>query len=293
MSRKQKEILQNILFYGLLVVICFYLLFPFYWAIVSSFKSSSDIFAVPVQYFPTNPTIEPYQKVYANGDFMKGLLNSTIVSFSVTALSLSIGAFAAYALGRLPFRGKNTILYTILAMTMFPSIAIVGSLFTFIRNPCVIVALDCSEQLPLFNTKLALVLTYLIFTLPFTTWVLTNFFKSLPSELEQAAMVDGATPFQTFYMILLPLTMPALITTGLLAFILAWNEFLFAMTFTLDFQARTVQPAIAFFSGQDAREIPWNTIMAASVIVTVPLIVMVLFFQRRIVDGLTAGAVKG
>jgi len=292
MTGKQKEMLQNMLFYGLLVVISFYLLFPFYWAIVSSFKSSSDIFAVPVQYFPSNASFEPYQKVFDDSNFMSGLWNSLIVSFSVTVLSLSIGSFAAYALGRLPFRGKSTISYIILAMTMFPSIAIVGSLFTFIRNPCVIAGLDCS-QFSLFNTKSALVLTYLIFTLPFTTWVLTNFFKSLPNELEQAAMVDGATPFQTFHMILLPLTMPALITTGLLAFILAWNEFLFAMTFTLDFQARTVQPAIAFFSGQDAREIPWNTIMAASVVVTIPLILMVLFFQRRIVDGLTAGAVKG
>jgi len=292
MPKETKQRLKDIGFYLVLGIIIFYLLFPFYWAVVSSFKSSSEIFFVPPTYIPTNPTIQPYQDVFKNDDFYNGFVNSVIVSFSVTAISIVFGAFSAYALGRLPFRGRNFILYTILAMTMFPLIAIVGSLFTFIRNPCIIFGVECL-QFSMFNTRFALVVTYLIFTLPFTTWVLTNFFKSLPNELEQAALVDGATPFQTFYKILLPLTMPALITTGMLAFINAWNEFLFAMTFTLDFSSRTVQPAIAFFSGASEREIPWNTIMAASVVVTIPLIIMVLIFQRRIVDGLTAGAVKG
>lgn len=292
MSSGVQKTLQTIGFVLLLAAIIFYLIFPFYWAVVSSFKTPSEIFAVPPTYIPQDPTLEPYQNVFKNDDFYDGLINSTIVSIVVTALSLSIGSFAAYALGRLPFRGKSPILYLILSMTMFPSIAIISSLFTFVRNPCVIVGADCSDY-SIYNTLFALVLTYLIFTLPFTTWVLTSFFKSLPNELEQAAMVDGATPFQTFYMILLPLTMPALVTTGMLAFILAWNEFIFAFTFTSNFDARTVQPAIAFFSGASEREIPWNTIMAASVVVTLPLIALVLFFQRRIVDGLTAGAVKG
>lgn len=292
MSSGVQKTLQTVGFILLLVAIIFYLIFPFYWAVVSSFKTSSEIFAAPPTYIPQEPTYEPYQNVFKNDNFLNGFINSTIVSFIVTALSLLIGSFAAYALGRLPFRGKSPILYLILSMTMFPSIAIIGSLFTFVRNPCVVVGADCSGY-SMYNTIWALILTYLIFTLPFTTWVLTNFFKSLPNELEQAAMVDGATPFQTFYLILLPLTMPALVTTGMLAFILAWNEFAFALAFTLDFQARTVQPAIAFFSGSSEREIPWNTIMAASVVVTLPLIALVLFFQRRIVDGLTAGAVKG
>jgi trehalose/maltose transport system permease protein len=146
----------------------------------------------------------------------------------------------------------------------------------------------------MFNTKIALIITYLIFTLPFTTYVLTNFFKSLPADLEHAAMVDGATPFQTFYMVLLPLTMPALATTGMLAFINAWNEFLFAVSFTLNVEGgRTVQPIIAYFGGASSQEIPWGNIMAAAVVVTIPLIVIVLIFQRKIVDGLTAGAIKG
>lgn len=289
-TKDLKQNIQNIVFIGILLILAFYLLFPFYWAVVSSLKTSGQLFQIT--YIPLQPTLEPYRVVFQNSDFALGLRNSIIVSFSVTALSLLIGSFAAYALGRLPFRGKGPILYTILAMTMFPAIAVVGSLFTFVRNPCVVVAGDCPE-LSIFNTWWALIITYMIFTLPFTTWVMTNFFKSLPAELEQAALVDGATPFQTFYMVLLPLTMPALVTTGMLAFILAWNEFLFALSFTLDFKARTVQPAIAFFRGQSEREIPWNNIMAASVVVTIPLIVLVLVFQRKIVDGLTAGAVKG
>ncbi len=290
MSKQMQKNLGNAGFLFLVVVIIVYLLFPFYWAVVSSLKSQAELFNVT--YFPTEMYTDTYRVVFQNNNFVLGLRNSIIISFSVTIISLMVGSFSAYALGRLPFRGKSLILYTILSLTMFPLIAIVGSLFTFIRNPCVVFGAECTN-LSLYNTRTALVITYLVFALPFTTWVLTNFFKSLPAELEQAALVDGATPFQTFYMVLLPLTMPAMVTTGMLTFIAAWNEFLFAMTFTLDFKSRTVQPAIAFFQGSSEREIPWNNIMAASVVVTIPLIVLVLIFQRRIVDGLTAGAVKG
>jgi trehalose/maltose transport system permease protein len=166
-------------------------------------------------------------------------------------------------------------------MTMFPAIAILGSLFTMVR------------ALGIYNTPYALILAYMTFSLPFTVWVLSNFFRSLPAELEQAAYVDGATPFQTFYLILLPLVAPGLVTTGLLAFIAAWNEFLYALTFTLSANARTVPVAIALFSGEQEFEIPWGDIMAAAVVVTVPLVVLVLIFQQRLVEGLTAGAVKG
>ena len=290
MSKELQKSLKNVGFLILVTIIILYLLFPFYWAVVSSMKTQAQLF--DITYIPTSLNFDPYRVVFQNDNFVLGLRNSIIISFSVTILSLIVGSFSAYALGRLPFRGKTVILYTILSLTMFPLIAVVGSLFTFIRNPCIVVGADCSN-LSLYNTRTALVITYLIFSLPFTTWVLTNFFKSLPAELEQAALVDGATPLQTFYMILLPLTVPALVTTGMLTFIGAWNEFLFALTFTLDFKSRTVQPAIAFFQGASEQEIPWNNIMAASVVVTIPLIVLVLVFQRRIVDGLTAGAVKG
>ncbi|HMQ54550.1 MAG TPA: carbohydrate ABC transporter permease [Anaerolineae bacterium] len=293
MNKQTKARLGQISFVVVLAILIFYLLFPFYWAIVSSLKTSSQLFSVPVQYFPTPPTFQNYQVVFSSDVFILSLWNSVIVSVTVTAISLVVGSFAAYAIGRLPFRGRGIMLYVILAMTMFPLISVVGSLFTFVRNPCVIFGGDCSN-LSMFNTRLSLIITYLIFTLPFTTYVLTNFFKSLPRDLEYAALVDGATPFQTFYLVLLPLTMPAMATTGMLAFINAWNEFLFAVSFTLDVNGgRTVQPVIAFFAGASTQEIPWGNIMAAAVVVTIPLIVLVLIFQRQIVDGLTAGAVKG
>ncbi len=275
--------LKRILFYLLVVIILIYTMFPFYWAFKSSITPSSRLFATPVEYFPSDPTLGHYQTVFTNPTFVKSLLNSSIVAGSVVILSLLFGAFAAYALGRINFRGRTPVLYIILAMTMFPQIAILGALFNMINN------------FGLYNSLSALILSYLVFTLPFTVWVLTNFFKGMPNDLEQAAYVDGATPFQTFYMILLPLTAPGLVTTGLLAFIAAWNEFLYALSFTQTPEQRTVPVALFTFAPQtgSAFEIPWGPIMAATVVVTVPLIVLVLIFQRRIMAGLTAGAVKG
>ena len=293
MNKQTKKIIGNVLFGLVVAALLFYLLFPFYWAVVTSLKSKGQLYTVPPAYWPTSPTLENYVTVFKDDKFIKSLWNSIVVSFTVTFISLMFGSFAAYALGRLPFKGKSTATYLVLSLTMFPLIAVVGSLFTWVRDPCVIFWSSCTE-LSLYNTRLALSITYLIFTLPFTTYVLTNFFKTLPSDLESAALVDGATPFQTFYLVLLPLTMPAVVTTGMLAFIGAWNEFLFSLSFTLDVDGgRTVQPVIGSFAGASAQEIPWGAIMAASVVVTIPLIVMVLIFQRRIVDGLTAGAVKG
>lgn len=281
MAGNRRNIARDILFWFIVIVIAIYTLFPFYWAIASSLTPPSALFVTPVRYFPENPTLSAYASVFANPDFRRALLNSAIVAISTVLISLVIGAFGAYALGRLRFRGRSVVLYTILSMTMFPAIAILGSLFTMVRS------------LGIYNTPYALILTYMTFTLPFTIWVLSNFFKSLPLDLEQAAYVDGATPFQTFYMILLPLTAPGLVTTGLLAFIGAWNEFLYALTFTIDARTRTVPVAIALFSGEQLFEIPWGDIMAAAVVVTIPLVVLVLVFQQRLVEGLTAGAVKG
>ena len=272
---------QDLLFWLVVIVIVIYTLFPFYWAVVSSLTPASALFATPVRYFPATPTFDAYIGIFRDPSFRQALLNSAIVALTTVILSLSVGSFGAYALGRLHFRGKTIVMYTILSMTMFPAIAILGSLFTMVR------------ALGIYNTPYALILTYMTFTLPFTVWVLSNFFKSLPLELEQAAYVDGATPFQTFYMILLPLTAPGLVTTGLLAFINAWNEFLYAMTFTIDDRTRTVPVAIAMFSGDQLFESPWGDIMAAAVVVTIPLVILVLVFQQRLVEGLTAGAVKG
>jgi trehalose/maltose transport system permease protein len=275
--------LQRGLFYLMLVIILLYIIFPFYWAVRSSVTPNNELFSVPVVYWPSLPTLAHYQQVFTDPVFLKALLNSTIVAVAVTLLSLVLGSFAAYALGRLRFRGRQPVLYLVLAMTMFPLISILGALYQMIN------------WLRLYNTLGALILTYLIFTLPFTIWVLTTFFKTMPAELEQAAYVDGATPFQTFYMVLLPLTAPGLVTTGLLAFIAAWNEFLYALSFTQTPENRTVPVAIFTFSTSTGGgyEIPWGPMMAATVVVTIPLIVLTLIFQRRILAGLTAGAVKG
>ncbi|MFO7169047.1 MAG: carbohydrate ABC transporter permease [Chloroflexota bacterium] len=278
-----KSIPARIAFYLLLILILIYTIFPFYWAFVSSIKPSGELFATPPTYWPREPTLEHYAQVLRTGNFITALRNSVIVAVSVTAISLAVGAMGAYALGRFRFQGRNTVLYAVLAMTMFPQIAVLGGLFEIIT------------RLRLYNTLVALILTYLIFTLPFTVWVLTNFFRAMPQDLEEAAYVDGASPWQTFYKVLLPLSVPGLVTTGLLAFIAAWNDFLFALSFTQTPDRRTVTVALWAFQPRTTGgfEIPWDQIMAATVIVTVPLILLALIFQRRILAGLTAGAVKG
>jgi trehalose/maltose transport system permease protein len=274
------KVVNRVLFWVLVVIIIFYTVFPFVWAIISSIKPNAELFATPVQYWPSALNWTFYQFVLDNGDFLRALRNSVIVSFSTVAISLALGSLCAYAMGRLQFRGRVPVLYLILSMTMFPQIAILGSLFQIISSA------------GLFDRLPALIIAYLTFTLPFTVWVLTNFFKAMPGELEEAALVDGATPFQAFTRILLPLAAPGLVTTGLLAFIAAWNEYLYALTFTQT-RARTIQPAIASFTGNTQFELPWGNILAASVLVTFPLVILVLIFQRKILAGLTAGAVKG
>lgn len=279
MNRKLKRLLGRLAFYALLVVIVFYTVFPFYWAIVSSLKSGSELFKV--EFWPPQPAWDNYLAVFREQPFGRNILNSVFVAVSTVALSLTLAVAEAYALGRIEFRGRTPLLFTILGVSMFPQIAVLSGMFELIR------------ALGLYNNLLALTMSYMIFTLPFTVWVLTTFMRELPKELEEAAVVDGAKPLTIVTKVFMPLMGPALATTGLLAFIAAWNEFLFALTFTLSGEMRTVPVAIALISGASSYELPWGNIMAASVIVTVPLIVLVLFFQRRIVSGLTAGAVKG
>ena len=281
MSKEARKAIGQALFYLLIVVIFVYLMFPFYWALISSLKSETELIATPATFWPREIVWTNYVAIFQNADFLRGLLNSVFVASAATILSLVIGSFAGFALGKMRFRGKSPTLYAILAMTMFPQVAVLAGLYAVIRF----------LNMP---TTISLILSYLIFTLPFTVWVLTSFFRGLPVSLLQAAQVDGATFMQTFRQILLPLTAPALVTTGLLAFINAWNEYLFALTFTsTDPSARTVPVAIAQLSGQIARQEPVGEKMAAALVVTVPLVVLVLIFQNRIVEGLTAGAVKG
>ncbi len=281
MNKALQHTLGRTLFWLMLIFIFVYMVFPLYWALNSSLKTEAELQRTPATFWPDDLVLRNYEAIFQNDRFIRGLINSLIVAASTTALCLLVGSFGAFSLGKLRFRGKTPSLYLILAMTMFPQIAVLSGLYA------VITKLDL-HPIP------SMILSYMIFTMPFTVWVMTSFFRGLPTEIMQSAQVDGATPFQTFYMILLPLTMPALVTTGLLAFIAAWNEYLFALTFTtIDPASRTVPVAIALFTGTIARQEPFGEIMAASVAVTVPLIVLVLIFQQKIMAGLTAGAVKG
>src|SRR5215469_5212968 len=274
-----KSLVLRGLFYLLVAVIVVYNLFPFVWALISSFRPSNELFSTKL--LPSALTLDHYAAVFKDPRFVASLINSVIVSGCTVLIALGLGSLCAYALGRLPFRFKAPVLYMVLGMTMFPTIAILSGLFIMLRT------------LGLFNTRQGLVLSYLIFTMPFTIWVMTQYFRSLPKELEEAAYVDGASPLKVFWDILLPLTMPGLVSTGLLAFIAAWNEFLFALTFTVTDNMKTVPVVIASFAGTTAFEQPWGSIMAGSMVVTIPLVILVMIFQYRIVEGLTAGAVKG
>ena len=265
-------------FYILLLGIAVFALFPFYYAITSSFQTGQDLFTVNLL---PKLNFENYRLVFEEQPFARNILNSVIVAVVVVALSLCLAVTASFALARVQFKGRGLLLLTILSVSMFPQVAVLSGMFELIR------------YLGLYNTLGGLILANLILTLPFTVWVLTTFMRQLPKELEEAAYVDGATPLEIIWKVFMPVLWPALVTTGLLAFIAAWNEFLFALTFTLSNEMRTVPVAIALITGGSQYELPWGNIMAASVIVTVPLIILVLVFQRKIIGGLTAGAVKG
>ena len=253
--------------------------FPLAVAISSSLKTGDQLFDPSL--WPTAASAVNYRKLFAEHPFGHNLLSSLVVASAVTAISLSVSLLAAWSLGRVDFRGRRTLLLAILASSMFPQVAVLSGMFELIR------------VLGLYDTPGALILADLLLTLPFTVWVLVTFMRQLPRELEEAAVLDGAGPLAIVFRVFLPLLWPALVATGLLAFIAAWNEFLFALTFTLSPDVRTVPVAIALISASSAFELPWGGIMAASVIVTLPLIGLVLLLQRHVVAGLTQGAVKG
>jgi trehalose/maltose transport system permease protein len=256
-----------------------YSAFPFYWAIVSSLRSGAALFETDL--IPRSASLVNYAAIFTNQNFGRNLFNSTIVACSTVLLSTALALPASYALARRQFRGRKPLLFLFLGVSMFPQISILAGLFEVVR------------ALGLYNHWGAMILGYLTLTLPFTIWTLTVFLRAVPRGLEDAARIDGAGPWTILFRVLMPLVAPATVTTGLLAFIAAWNEFLFALTFTFSDRARTVPVAIAYIGGASGHELPWGNIMAASVVVTVPLIVLVLIFQNRIVAGLTAGAIKG
>jgi ABC-type glycerol-3-phosphate transport system permease component len=269
------------LFYTGIALLMLYIGFPIYWTLISSFKTPVNFFEV--QYWPTSVSLQAYSIVLADPTFRRSIYVSLIVCSLVVVLTLALGALAGYAIARLRFRGRNALRYAILVMIVVPQIAFLGGLFVIISNPCSIIGTRCPGA-SLYNTIWALIGSYPILTLPLTAWFLVAYYHDLPTELEEAARVDGATLTQSFFHIMLPLAAPALVTTGLLSFITAWNEFLFAVTFSLDETSRTAPVRLSMFGF-----VGFGTILslAGSIVLMAPVILLVLAFGPQITTGLT------
>jgi multiple sugar transport system permease protein len=263
---------------GILFVLV-YAIVPVLWLISLSLKPGEDL--LDGRFIPKTFSFENYDTIFGTSDFVSPLINSIGIAAIATLISIVLASMTAYATARLNFTGKALILSGALAVAMFPAISIVGSLFEMWRT------------FGLYDTWPGLIIPYMTFTLPMAIYILSAFFREIPWELEQAAAVDGATPFQAFTKVIVPLAAPGVFTAAILVFIFAWNDFIFANTLTSTNNARTVPAALAFFTGGSQFEQPIGAISAAAVVVTIPIIIMVLIFQRRIVAGLTAGAVKG
>ena len=273
--------LKKILLPLAIVLVVIFCLAPVLWQVLTSFKVNQDIAAVPTKYFPTRYTLNHYIELFTRRPFWRYILNSAFVSIVSTFVSLAIGAPAAYALARLRPRGEKVILAGVLIVTLFPGILLFLGL------------LEIIQALNLANNYLALIIPYTAINLPLTILVLRSFFFALPKDLEDSAKVDGYNTWQMLLQILLPMTVPALVTTGILTFIFAWNEYIFALTFMTREELKTIPVAAAQLGGASVFEIPYGPLAAATVLGTLPLVLLVLFFQRKIVQGLTAGAVKG
>jgi len=266
-------------FYIFLVIFAFIILFPFIWVALSSFKPPGELFgSTAFNWWTKHPSFGNYTSIFKEHPFFSYLKNSFVVSIITTVYTVFIASFAAYAIARLDFRGKTFILGLVLSVSMFPQIATVSPIYMFMKN------------LGLTNSYLGLIIPYTSITLPLSIWILVTFFRKIPYDLEEAAKIDGASIMQTYWRVIFPLAAPGLFTTAILAFIAAWNEFLFALTINSSESYYTVPVGIAMFAGQYT--IPWGEICAATVLVTIPLVIMVLIFQRRIVSGLTSGSVK-
>jgi multiple sugar transport system permease protein len=263
------------------VLILLWCLFPVAWIISLSFKSEGETGAGSPQFLPKEPTVDNYKAILDNPDFTKALINSFGISLIATVLSVILATLAAYAIARLEFKGKKLVLSLALAIAMFPVVSLVGPLF------------DMWTTFGLFNTWPGLIIPYMSFTLPLAIWTLAAFFREIPWEMEQAAQVDGATSWQAFRKVIVPLAAPGVFTAAILTFFFAWNEFVLAISLTSTTSSRTVPAQMSFFVGPDPFNPPYAQLATASVIVTLPVIIIVLLFQRKIVAGLTSGAVKG
>ena len=263
------------------VLIMLWCLFPVAWIVSLSFKSEGETATGSAQFLPKDPTFANYSAILDNGDFTRALINSFGIAIIATVLSVILATLAAYAIARLEFKGKRLVLSLALAIAMFPVVSLVGPLF------------DMWTTFGLFNTWPGLIIPYMSFTLPLAIWTLSAFFREIPWEMEQAAQVDGATSWQAFRKVIVPLAAPGVFTAAILTFFFAWNEFVLAISLTSTTSSRTVPAQMSFFVGPDPFNPPYAQLATASVIVTLPVIVIVLLFQRKIVAGLTSGAVKG
>ncbi|MGI9157661.1 MAG: carbohydrate ABC transporter permease [Marmoricola sp.] len=267
-------------------VILVWCLLPVVWILSLSFKGADETGAGSPQFLPKTWTLENYQAILNFGepvghDFLRALINSFGIAMIATALSVIFATLAAYAIARLEFKGKRLVLSLALAIAMFPVVSLVGPLF------------DMWRTFHLFNTWPGLIIPYMSFTLPLAIWTLSAFFREIPWELEQAAQVDGATSWQAFRKVIVPLAAPGVFTAAILTFFFAWNEFVLAISLTSTTSSRTVPAQLSFFVGPDPFNPPYGQLATASIVVTVPIIIIVLLFQRKIVSGLTSGAVKG
>jgi trehalose/maltose transport system permease protein len=263
------------------IVIVIYSFFPMLWMISLAFKPPADIVSGKPQFLPTTWTLDNFATIFSDSLFTRALINSIGIALVATVLSVIIAMFAAYAIARLEFRGKKVLLSLALGIAMFPQAALVGPLFNMWRSAGI------------YDTWIGLIIPYLTFALPLSIWTMSAFFRQIPWEMEHAAQVDGATQWQAFRKVIVPLAAPGVFTTAILTFFFCWNDFLFSISLTSTNSARTVPAALAFFQGASYFESAVPYIMAASVVVTIPVVILVLAFQRRIVAGLTSGAVKG
>lgn len=265
----------------LTILVCIFALFPFVWMLSTSFKPAEEVYSTP-RFIPENPTMEGYTKMITTQtstfDFMKWAGNSAVVSLLTTLFSMVIAALGGYGLSRFRFRGKSTLTYVILTTQVLPGSLLIIPLYIIMGN------------LSILDSKFGLVLAYATFSVPFCTWMMKGFFDTIPISLEEAATVDGSGRLRVFTTIVLPLTVPGLIATGLFSFITGWNEYLFASTFMKSYENWTLPMGIASFQGQYTTD--WGTLMAGSVLITIPIVILFLALQKHLVGGMTAGAVK-
>ena len=266
------------LFYPFLILACFVVLVPVFWMVSTAFKNETELFSDPLLLWPDNPTLAAFKSVFNDYPFAAYFKNSLIVVCFATGVSITFSTLAGYGLSRFRFRGRGSFLLFLLLSQMFPSVMLIIPYFKIMRTA------------GLLDSNMGLIVTYISFTIPFCTWMMYGYFKSIPKDLDEAAALDGAGHVRIFFSVILPLTLPGIVATAVYAFITAWNEYLFALILTNSESQKTIPIGIGQLIGQ--YKIEWNELMAASIYSTIPLMIFFLFLQRYLISSLTAGAVK-